>query len=102
MSEHPEKKDFIEAAKRQLAQIGAEFEKTFESLKDQDGRKRMAASYLDLLEQGLSKAQQSVAGYRERVAPHPTADATPPPAPKPAPPEPPEPPESPAPPPAAP
>jgi uncharacterized protein YdiU (UPF0061 family) len=100
MSEHPEKKDFIEAAKRQLAQVSAEFEKTFESLKDQDRRKRMAASYLDLLEQGLAKAQHSIASYRERMAPNPTADAPsaapePPPAPKPAPP-----PEPPAPPPA--
>ena len=108
MSEHPEKKDFIEAAKRQLAQISAEFEKTFENLKDPDGRKRMASSYLDLLEQGLSKAQHSVASYRERMAPNPTADAPPPPdapagpaAPPPPAPDP-APPESPAPPPAAP
>jgi predicted ribosome quality control (RQC) complex YloA/Tae2 family protein len=70
MSEHPHKKqDFLEAARHQLAQISAEFENALEALKDQERRKQMTSSYLDMLQKGLSKAQDSVAKYQEKVAP---------------------------------
>jgi cytochrome c553 len=71
MSENPPKKqDFLEVAKRQFAQISAEFEKALEALKDQERRKQMTSAYLDMLQKGLSKAQESVAKYQEKIAPH--------------------------------
>jgi hypothetical protein len=75
MSENPHKKpDFLEVAKHQLAQISAEFEKALEALKDQERRKQLTSSYLDMLQKGLSKARDSVAKYQERLAPHTTTD----------------------------
>jgi hypothetical protein len=71
MSENPNKKpDFLEVAKHQLAQISAEFEKSLEALKDPERRKQLTSSYLDMLQKGLSKAQDSVARYQEKFAPH--------------------------------
>jgi chromosome condensin MukBEF ATPase and DNA-binding subunit MukB len=76
MSESPHKKpDFLEVAKHQLAQISAEFEKAVEALKDQEKRKQLTSSYLDMLQKGLSKAQDSVARYQEKVSPQPTKAA---------------------------
>jgi chromosome segregation ATPase len=70
MSAHPRKgQDFLEGAKPQLAQISAEFEKALEALKDPERRKEMTSSYLDILQRGLSKAQESVAKYQEKIAP---------------------------------
>lgn len=69
MSENPNKKpDFLEIAKHQFAQISAEFEKALESFKDSEHRKQMMASYLDLLQKGLSKAQARVAMYEDKIA----------------------------------
>ena len=83
MSENPYKKqDFIEVAKHQFAQISAEFEKALESLKDQERRKQMTSSYLDMLQKGLSKAQDSVAKYQEKIAPHTAAPESEPPKPQ--------------------
>ena len=76
MSETPHKKqDFLEVAKHQFAQISAEFEKALEALKDPERRKQLTSSYLDLLQKGLSRAQDSVARYQEKVAPHTTSAA---------------------------
>jgi len=75
MSENPHKKqDFLEVARHQFAQISAEFEKALEALKDQERRKPMTSSYLDMLQKGLSKAQESVARYQVKVAPHTKTD----------------------------
>jgi hypothetical protein len=75
MSETPHKKpDFLEVAKHQLAQISAEFEKALEALKDQERRKQLTSSYLDMLQKGLSKAQGSVAKYQEKFAPDKTIE----------------------------
>ena len=74
MSETPHKKqDFLEAAKHQFAQVSAEFEKALDALKDPERRKQLTASYLEMLQKGLSRAQDSVAKYQDRVAPHPQA-----------------------------
>jgi chromosome segregation ATPase len=76
MSENPPKRqDFLEVAKRQLAQISAEFEKALEALKDQERRRQLTSSYLDMLQKGLSKAQESVGKYQEKIAPHPRTEA---------------------------
>lgn len=76
MSETPHKKqDFLEVAKHQFAQVSAEFEKALEALKDPERRKQLTASYLEVLQKGLSKAQDSVAKYQDKVAPHPPAAA---------------------------
>ena len=70
MSEHPHKaQDFLEGAKHQLAQISAEFEKALGAVKDSERRKQMTSSYLELLQRGLAKAQESVAKYQEKIAP---------------------------------
>jgi hypothetical protein len=68
----PQKQDFIELAKRQFAQISAEFEKALETLKDPERRRQLTSSYLDVLQKGLSRAQESVAKYQEKLAPQPT------------------------------
>lgn len=76
MSESPNKKqDFIELAKHQFSQVSAEFEKALEALKDPERRKELTSSYLDMLQKGLAKAQDSVARYQEKVAPHETTSA---------------------------
>jgi chromosome segregation ATPase len=73
MSETPhQKQDFIELAKRQYAQISAEFEKALDTLKDPERRRQLTSSYLDMLQKGLSRAQESVAKYQEKVATQPT------------------------------
>ena len=75
MSDNPYKKqDFLEVAKHQFAQISAEFDKALESFKDSERRKQMTASYLDMLQKGLSKAQDSVARYQEKMAASATAE----------------------------
>jgi cytochrome c553 len=75
MSENPHKKqDFLEIARHQFAQISAEVEKALDALKDQERRKQMTSSYLDMLQKGLSRAQDSVAKYQEKVAPQPPAE----------------------------
>lgn len=75
MTENPQKKqDFLEAAKRQFAQVSAEFERGLDALKDPERRKEMASSYLDLLQSGLAKAQENLAKYQQRVAPQPKGD----------------------------
>src|SRR5262245_26855483 len=75
MSETPhQKQDFIELAKRQFAQLSAEFEKALDALKDPERRRQLTSSYLDVLQKGLSRAQESVARYQEKVAPHPTEE----------------------------
>ena len=69
MSETPQKKqDFIEQAKHQFAQLTAEFEKALDALKDPDRRRQMTSSYLDMLQKGLSRAQDSVAKYQDKIA----------------------------------
>ena len=74
MSENPQQKqDFLEVAKHQFAQISAEFEKALDTLKDPERRKQVTASYLDMLQKGLSKAQDSVAKYQRKVAPPPNS-----------------------------
>ena len=74
MSDHPHKKpDFLEVAKHQFAQISAEFEKALDAVKDQERRKQLTSSYLEMLQKGLSRAQESVTKYQEKVAAHPTA-----------------------------
>jgi chromosome condensin MukBEF ATPase and DNA-binding subunit MukB len=74
VSETPHKKqDFLEVAKHQFAQISAEFEKALEALKDPERRKQLTSSYLDMLQKGLSRAQDSVARYQEKVVPHATS-----------------------------
>ena len=76
MSDNPyRKQDFLEVAKHQLAQISAEFDKTLESFKDSERRKQMTTSYLDMLQKGLSKAQESVAKYQEKIAATTTTEA---------------------------
>jgi chromosome condensin MukBEF ATPase and DNA-binding subunit MukB len=76
MSETPHKKqDFLEVAKHQFAQLSAEFEKALEALKDPERRKQLTSSYLDMLQKGLSRAQDSVARYQEKVAPRTTSAA---------------------------
>jgi hypothetical protein len=75
MSDNPNKKqDFLDGAKHQFAQISAEFEKALEALKDPERRKQMTSSYLDMLQKGLVKAQESVATYQEKGASHRTTD----------------------------
>jgi chromosome condensin MukBEF ATPase and DNA-binding subunit MukB len=75
MSEHPHKaQDFLEGAKHQLAQISAEFEKALGAVKDSERRKQMTSSYLELLQRGLAKAQESVAKYQEKIAPPATTE----------------------------
>jgi hypothetical protein len=75
MSDNPNKKqDFLDGAKHQFAQISAEFEKTPGALKDQERRKQMTSSYLDMLQKGLVKAQESVANYQEKVSAHTKTD----------------------------
>jgi hypothetical protein len=69
MSETPHKKqDFLELAKHQLAQITTEFEKALDALKDPERRKQLTASYLDVLQKGLARAQDGLAKYQEKVA----------------------------------
>ena len=71
MSDHPHKKqDFLEVAKHQFAQISTEFEKALDAVKDPERRKQLTSSYLDMLQKGLSKAQDSVAKYQQKVAAH--------------------------------
>jgi hypothetical protein len=71
MSDHPHKKqDFLEVAKHQFAQISAEFEKALDAVKDQERRKQLTSSYLEMLQKGLSRAQDSVAKYQQKIAPH--------------------------------
>jgi chromosome segregation ATPase len=75
MSDNPNKKqDFLDGAKHQFAQISAEFEKALEALKDPERRKQMTSSYLDTLQKGLVKAQESVANYQEKVSAHTKTD----------------------------
>jgi hypothetical protein len=75
MSESPHKKqEFLETAKHQYAQISAEFEKAMHAVKDPERRKQLTSSYLEMLQKGLSKAQESVAKYQERMTPHPDSD----------------------------
>jgi hypothetical protein len=75
MSETPhQKQDFIELAKRQFAQISAEFEKALGTLKDPERRRQLTSSYLDVLQKGLSRAQETVAKYQEKVATPPTGE----------------------------
>jgi hypothetical protein len=75
MSETPhQKQDFIELAKRQFAQISAEFEKALDTLKDPERRRQLTSSYLDVLQKGLSRAQDTVAKYQEKVATQPTEE----------------------------
>ena len=75
MSDHPHKKpDFLEVAKHQFAQISAEFEKALDAVKDQERRKQLTSSYLEMLQRGLSKAQESVAKYQQKIAPHTTTE----------------------------
>jgi chromosome condensin MukBEF ATPase and DNA-binding subunit MukB len=74
MSDHPHKKqDFLEVAKHQFAQISAEFEKALDAVKDQERRKQLTSSYLEMLQKGLSRAQESVSKYQHKIAPHATA-----------------------------
>lgn len=61
------KRDFLDAARKQFAQVAAEFEKTLEGLKDPQRRKEMTSSYLHILQNGLSKAQHTVATYQQKV-----------------------------------
>ena len=69
MSETPQKKqDFLEQAKHQFAQLTAEFEKALDALKDPDRRRQLTSSYLDMLQKGLSRAQDSVAKYQDKIA----------------------------------
>jgi hypothetical protein len=75
MSDNPNKKqDFLDGAKHQFAQISAEFEKALGALKDPERRKQMTSSYLDMLQKGLVKAQESVANYQEKVSAHSKTD----------------------------
>jgi hypothetical protein len=75
MSERPHKKqDFLELAKHQFAQISAEFEKSLDALKDPERRRQLTSSYLDMLQKGLSKAQESVARYQDKIAPQATTE----------------------------
>jgi hypothetical protein len=75
MSDTPhQKQDFIELAKRQFALISAEFERALETLKDPERRRQLTSSYLDMLQKGLSRAQESVSKYQEKVAPQPTGE----------------------------
>jgi hypothetical protein len=75
MSENPYKKqDFLEAAKHQYAQLSEEFQKAVGTLKDPEHRKQMTSSYLDMLQKGLSKAQEGVARYQEKIAAEAKAD----------------------------
>ena len=77
MSETPhQKQDFIELAKRQFAQISAEFEKALDTLKDPERRRQLTSSYLDVLQKSLSRAQESVAKYQEKVATQPTEETS--------------------------
>lgn len=77
MSETPhQKQDFIELAKRQFAQVSAEFEKALDALKDPERRRQLTSSYLDVLQKGLSRAQESVARYQEKVAPQPAEESS--------------------------
>lgn len=86
MSETPhQKQDFIDLAKRQFAQLSAEFEKALDALKDPERRRQLTLSYLDVLQKGLSRAQESVHKYQEKVA-TPPADEPAIPAPPPEPP----------------
>ena len=74
MSDHPHKKqDFLEVAKHQFAQISAEVEKALDAVKDQERRKQLTSSYLEMLQKGLARAQDSVAKYQQKIAPHDTA-----------------------------
>ena len=60
MSENPRKKpDFLDLAKSQFAQIAAEFEKASRPSRTPERRKQMTSSYLDLLQKGLTRAQDS-------------------------------------------
>ena len=71
MSDQSHKKqDFLEVAKHQFAQISAEFEKALDAVKDQERRKQLTSSYLEMLQKGLSRAQDSVAKYQQKIAPH--------------------------------
>ena len=73
MSETPHKKqDFLELAKHQFAQISADFEKALDALKDPERRRQLTSSYLDMLQTGLSKAQEGVAKYQDKIASQPT------------------------------
>ena len=74
MSESPRKKqDFLELAKHEFAHLSAEFEKALEGLKDPERRKQLTSSYLEMLQKGLSKAQESVAKYQQKMAQAPSA-----------------------------
>ena len=76
MPDSPHKKqDFLEVAKRQFAQISAESEKALDAVKDPERRKQLTSSYLEMLQKGLSRAQDSVAKYQEKVAPRTTPAA---------------------------
>ena len=77
MSENPHKKlDFLDLAKHQFAQISAEFEEALGGLKDPDRRRQLTSSYLDLLQKGLAKAQDSVARYQDKLAPQATSEGS--------------------------
>jgi hypothetical protein len=68
MPDNPYKKqDFLEVAKHQFAQASAEFEKALGALKDPERRKQMTSSYLEMLQKGLLKGQESVAKYQEKI-----------------------------------
>jgi hypothetical protein len=69
MSDNANKKqDFLDGAKHQFAQISAEFEKALAALKDPERRRHMTSAYLDLLQKGLVRAQESVAHYQGKVS----------------------------------
>lgn len=91
MSEPQKKQDFLELAKHQFAQISAEFEKALDALKDPDRRRQLTSSYLDMLQKGLSRAQESVAKYQDKIATQPTTEPAATDTPEPGTPRPPEP-----------
>ncbi len=68
MPDKPDKHEFLDTAKQQFAQVSAEFEKAMAALKDPERRKDLTSSYLDVLQKGLARAQESVASYQEKFA----------------------------------
>jgi hypothetical protein len=74
MPDYPRnKQDFLDATKHQLSQVSAEFDKALDTVKDPQRRRQLTASYIELLQKGLTRAQDSLGKYHDKLAAPPPA-----------------------------
>jgi hypothetical protein len=70
------KTDLVTKARRQLASASEDFQQGLAKVKNPTERRKLAASYVDLMQTYLGKAQLSLARYRTKLQP--PDDAEPP------------------------